>query len=211
MELSHIALLLLPLGINFAFIRLSFMSWYERELKLRNVLLQGFGLAFLMTIIMGLIIYTNLISEELSFIYQQIIISAFFLGIAQLVFSLFWIRKGVHTAFLVVTVASYISILWLLFPLIYINILPLNELQILLASYFSGAIIGTILPIAIVEEIRPKEGITTISVATTALSAADAVSKVLIHQSVFPSFIIQIVIFAVSFILSGFFYSRLTK
>jgi len=186
------------------------MSWYEREVQLRKTFLLSGIISIVICGILSYFSYIGIIQTLPSF-YKQIIISIFFLSLAQILFATFWIRKGIQSAFIIVSIAAYISLLWLIFPLIYIELLPLDELRILLASYFAGAIFGSILPIAIIKEIRPKEGITTVSVATTALSAADVVSKTLIQQSVFPSYIVQIAILGISFLLSGYFYKKLTR
>ncbi len=42
MDLSIIALLIIPLTIDVATIRLSFLSWYERELKYKTSLISAF-------------------------------------------------------------------------------------------------------------------------------------------------------------------------
>ncbi len=204
-------LLLFPLPISFAFIRLSFLSWYERELRIRKALIIGFFLSIILVCGLIFVLSKGLIPTVLLMIYNQVVISIFLLGIAQLVYSLFWIRKGVQSAFLVTTVASYISLFWLIFPVVYYLIIPLDALRVLAASYFSGAIVGTLVPIAVIEEVRIKEGLTTVSIATSSLSAADAVSKTLVHQSVFPSYTVQLIIFTLSFVISSYLYKKLVK
>jgi len=206
LNLSTIALLVIPLTIDIATIRLSFLSWYERELKYKTSLL--FSLILSVVLCVTFWFSSTWIPEDLTLTYQVITTTLFFLMFPQLYLLIIWARKEAQKAFLLLAVSAYISAFWLLLPLGYILIPNLDIKGKILASYISGAILGTLFPIGIIEEVRPRDGFITASAATTALSISDAASKYIYNFTIFADIKIQLAIIAGSAILSFILYKR---
>ena len=206
LDLSIIGLLIIPLTIDIATIHLTFLSWYERELKYKTILTTAFIMSVaLCTAFWFLSIW---MPEELTLTYQVISTTLFFLMFPQLYLLTIWARKGAQKAFLLLAVSAYISAFWLLLPLGYALIPNLDIKGKVLASYISGAILGTLFPIGIIEEVRPRDGFITASAATTALSISDAASKYIYNFTIFMDIKIQLAIIAGSALLSFILYKR---
>ncbi|MGQ4891318.1 MAG: hypothetical protein ACP6IP_02410 [Candidatus Njordarchaeia archaeon] len=201
-------LLFFPLTVNIAAFYLSFLDWYERELKGNTALVYSTIISII--IVGGIFFLGEYISSDLLTIYKVLVTTAFFMFFPEIYLFIAWSRKGANKAFVLLSVAAYTSLLWLLLPLGYSLLPSLSVQTIIIATYISGVILGTLFPIAVIKEIRLKDGFITASAATTALSISDAVSKYIYDFSIFQNIWIQWGIIIGSAVLSWFLYRRAT-
>ena len=208
MDYQIFLMLLLPLSIDISTIWLSFLSWYEREIKYKGILLISFIISSILCV--ALWFFYTIIPLEYILFYRVIITSIFFLMFPQLYLLVIWIRKGSQRGFLLLAVSAYIASLWLILPIGYSLIPSISLKGKILADYITGVILGTLFAIGIIEEVRPKDGYITASAATAALSVSDAVSKYIYNFAIFTDITIQIAILVASSLLSFFLYKRAT-
>lgn len=183
MTLNTIPLLVIPLAISLATIRLTFLSWYEREIKYKSSLIISLIVSLIICAVLWYV--SPMMSEDLLMMYQVISVTTFFLMIPQLYLLVTWTRKGAQKAFICLSVSAYIMVLWLLFPLAYMLIPKLTPQQKLIASYISGITVGTLLPMGVIEEVEVKDGVVPATTATLALTIADGVTSHIFNFTIY--------------------------
>lgn len=209
MDFQLMLLFFIPLGLNLSVIYLSFLDWYERELRAVKSTLVFYLLSLLAVLVVFYFGGDYLITIEN--IYRIIVTTIFFLIFPEIYLFVVWIRKGANKSFIVLSVLSYTAILWLILPHVFWLVGVTGAVTIVTATYFAGVILGTLLPVAIIKEVEVKDGFFTASAATTSLTLSDAVSKNLHGFSIFGNIWVQLAILVGSAILSFYIYRRAVR
>ena len=204
----YIIFLFASLFLNIGVVWLSFLGWYERELRYQRI----FSISLIISLLISLGIYflSNNIPSDLLYIYYVISTTLLFLMFPEIYLLVVWLRKGSHKSFLILSVASFIAILWVILPIIFYVLPTFTAFTILISVYVAGVILGTLFSVAIIEEVRPRDGYITASAATAALSISDAVSKRIHNFAIFVDIKIQLAILIASTLISWFLYKRAT-
>ena len=160
-------------SITFCVIYLSFLDWDEREDRVGSILKISLVAGVLIAMVFSAIL-VGLSDKVLVEIYRELILSTFILTLMMLYPFISWARKQVYSHFYVTVYISYDVLLWFIFPPFFYSVMGLKKIQVVIANYVTGAIMGTLLATAIMREVRAKEVIFgSLPTITTAITIAD--------------------------------------
>lgn len=183
--------------INTSLLYLSLLDWYKREERISQSLKLGLVIGILAGFIFPILMFGTQ-NSDIIYIYSQLAFASFILSLMVLYPFVSWIRKKIYSYFYVCVYLAYDILLWFLFSLFFYGVMALDVNEVLIASYMTGAVLGTLLATAILKEIRTKEVILGgLPAITSAITIADFSSRAL--SSVLPT-IFQIGSFSVGFV-----------
>lgn len=209
MDLRFALILFIPLGLNLSIIYLSFLDWYERELRAIRYIL----ICYLLSLVIVSLLYEfgSVYLSAFERIYTVVATTVFFLVFPEIYLLTAWLRKGAHKSFIILSVLSYTAIFWLTLPSAFLLIGVTGVVMIIIATYIAGVILGTLISVGVIKEIEIKDGFFTASAATASLSLSDAVSQYLQGFSIFGNYLIHLIVIIVSYVLSFYIYRKAVR